>query len=378
MVFTLIRLVKLFELYLNSSDSKFKDLNPRFKAAGSIIEGTRLGAADELDLSLEFGSLKPEHFEISNTALKLSVTQDGKEKIKDWLTTDNCLDMVEFLKDLLDCLQTCLEKNLGNLPKGVSLASPQQKVKWEPCQSCQDKNREREESNEPLLEPRAHCRSCIPNVALSKAGPCLVFKILGHFVSVDIIPIFPSPVADPVKLYNLVTQTLINEQPYGWQKYLDRFMSTDRILPESLALIVETEKPYICMKVLNFNVGTTNFILRPGQILAIDELKDEKLKAVYCYMKGLKTHFDAKVKSYFLKKVLLLEENLEFCRKVENDQMECLFQVLNYPMLRKVFEKHIDYESWSQKIDQAKDDKYQSHFSIPVVSENYSWPCTLL
>ena len=125
-------------------------------------------------------------------------------------------------------------------------------------------------------------------------------------------------------------------------------MRTDRILPESIALVRETSQPNICLKILNFETGTSNFKLRPGQILPIDELDDEKLRTVDCFMKALKVHYAIDVKSYFLKKVLLLEENVEMAKDPANHEVQL------HPLLKKEFELCIDYKAWGEKLNDNK------------------------
>ena len=141
---------------------------------------------------------------------------------------------------------------------------------------------------------------------------------------------------------------------------MKRFLKTDRILPESIALVGDTRKPYICMKIINFEADQSNFILRPGQILDIAELKNEMLKTVYILMKALKDHYKADVKSYFLKKVLLLPDHLAMAKseastnqqgqtesgELHKEELQLLFRCLSHPTLKVVFEKHIDYVKW--------------------------------
>ena len=174
---------------------------------------------------------------------------------------------------------------------------------------------------------------------------------------------FPVPESNTIQLYQLVTKTLMHERPHGWQKYLDRFLKTDQILPESMANVKEASKSHVCLKILNFEAGQSNFILRPGQILDVEELADERLKTVYCNMKALKAHFKADVKSYFLKKVLLLPENLEMARDSTQNPEQLLFQFFSHPSLKKVFETHIDYDRWEELANYS--DSYEYHFYVP-------------
>ena len=280
MAHNLIQTVKVIEHYLNSENSPIAFLKPRFQIAGSIVEGTRLGSANELDLTLHFESMASDHFKVGDSALNYHLTDKGSDLMKNFTDGTDCLDMTAFLKALLETLQFCFKYSSEKLPRSVRTVK--ESVDWVPCDSCKAKNMKK------LLEPWTHCHLCIPTVAMTRAGPCVTLKHDGNTISIDIIPMFPSPVRNPVELYNLVTQTLIREQPLGWQKYLQRFLKTDRILPESMPLVKDTAKPYICLKILSFEGTRGNFILRPGQILEMDQLQDERLKTVYCCMKALK------------------------------------------------------------------------------------------
>ena len=357
MVHDLIRTVKVIEDYLNSDQSPLKHLKPRFTIAGSIIEGTRLVRADELDLSVEFEAMEAGHFEIGDTAMKYLVSAVGKSLLEGFCSDDGSLDMTKFLEKLLRTVLNCIQQE-DVLPQNVR-AMPGS-TNWMPCAECKEKN-----EKDPRVPP-THCKNCIPAVAMTRAGPCIVLEYLeSTLISIDIIPLFPSPEKNPVVLYNVVTRTLIREEPSGWRKYLKRFLKTDRILPESIALVGDTSKPYICMKIINFEADQSNFILRPGQILEIAELQDEMLKTVYILMKALKDHFKADVKSYFLKKVLLLPDHLAMAKseastnqqgqtesgELHKEELQLLFRCLSHPTLKVVFEKHIDYVKWKNNIE---------------------------
>ena len=343
MVHNLINTVKMMENYLNSDNSPIAFLRPRFLIAGSIVEGTRLGSANELDLTLRFESMTSDHFKIGDSALAYHLTDKGTNLMKNFSDENDCFNMITFLKTLLQSIQFCFKNASGKLPRSVSTV--QESVEWMPCDSCKAKKMKS------LLEPWTHCSFCIPTVAMTRAGPCVILEHDFTLISIDIIPMLPSPVRNPVELYNLVTQTLIREQPVGWQKYLQRFLKTDRILPESIALVKDSAKPFICLKILSFEGTSGNFILRPGQILENDQLQDTTLKTVYCHMKALKDHFRVNIKSYILKKVVLLPGNLEKAKDNTQDEYQLLFHYLSHPSLKTEFEKHINYPKWKSAIN---------------------------
>ena len=54
----LLNLVWTLEEDLRKSDTLIGRLKPKFTLSGSIVEGTRLGFANELDLGLTFGAWK--------------------------------------------------------------------------------------------------------------------------------------------------------------------------------------------------------------------------------------------------------------------------------------------------------------------------------
>ena len=209
--------------------------------AGSIVEGARLGNADELDLTLQFEAMLPEHFKIEDSALKFHLTESGRTLIKDFTDDNGCLNMTTFLKTLLETLLFCFSDSSTTDKLPTCVTTVKTIVNWVPCNLCKEKNLQR------VSEPWTHCQNCIPTVSMTKAGPCIVLKHNNMKFSIDIIPMFPSPICNTVELYRLVTRTLITEQPHCWQTYLERFKKNDCILPETIALVENTS--YICLKV---------------------------------------------------------------------------------------------------------------------------------
>ena len=367
-MFDLIRTAKILENFLNSSNSLLAPLKPRLKVAGSIVEGSRLGKPDELDMSMTFKELLPTDIEFLDTALALRITGRGKKVMKRWIDSDNCLDMTQFMKSILDTLQDCLRISQSRLPSNITLASSQ--IEWTPCQSCIDRHKENKENNKvEIATPWSHCGECIPNIALSKSGPCVVLRLLESLVSIDIIPLFASPESDPEKLFKLVVDTLTNEKPPEWRSYHDKFVKKCKILSEELGFLKKISNPQITMKVLNFEPESSNYILRPSQPLDVGKLKNKRRKEIYCMMKALKSHFEADVSSYNLKRVLLLPDHDKLVEDETKDKIEVLLELMKYPMIQEEFQRFIDYDAWKALIVDGKRHRDRRHFFVPAIPE---------
>ena len=141
----------------------------------------------------------------------------------------------------------------------------------------------------------------------------------------------------------------------NWLPYTKKFVKSDVMLPEALSSPIKPKDGCTAMKLLHGESNENVFILRPGQTLAMSNLKEPKMKAAYCYLKALKTLMKADISSYGLKKVLLLEDFASLAGTAEYAR-ELLHLALNHPHLKPVFHGHdfevqgrkmqIDYERW--------------------------------
>ena len=116
----IVSMCKATEESLNSSDA-FKELGIRIKMVGSSVEGTKIFILDEADCMMLFDNLKPEHFELTESATKFKVvTHEGKHLLKEFLDTEGNLDYFKFLELLLTELERFLQES-GGLLEGMSV-----------------------------------------------------------------------------------------------------------------------------------------------------------------------------------------------------------------------------------------------------------------
>ena len=145
---------------------------------GSSVEGTKIFILDEADCMMLFDNLKPEHFELTESATKFKVvTHEGKQLLKEFLDTEGNLDYFKLLELLLTELERFLRES-GGLLEGMT-------VNFVRC--------EHKEEGVGAFDRLKHCKICLPAITYTEAGPCLIFKDGNTIVSIDLIPLLPCP-----------------------------------------------------------------------------------------------------------------------------------------------------------------------------------------
>ena len=182
----------MIEEYLSKSET-FKELGIRIKLIGSSVEGTKISILDEADFFILFDNLKPQHFELTNSATKYKVTEEGKSLMTKFMDYENNLDYFKFLELLLTELESFVKESVSQL-EGMS-------VNFVRC--------EHKVAGEEAFNILKHCKKCLPAVTFTKAGPCLIFKDGITILSIDLIPLLPCPKKDPVEMFHLVTKSLV-------------------------------------------------------------------------------------------------------------------------------------------------------------------------
>ena len=243
----------------NSEGSRFRGLKPTLKIQGSILEGTRVGQADELDLSLTLEALTPKDVFLTSSATLVKVNLDSDQ---------DPVAYGDLLKFILEDLAEGFERISLALPRTIELGVPN--ANFTPCPKCLAVGTQED------LPCFTHCQDCLPPVTMTRMGPCLLFKRDGILISIDIIPGLPHQVTNPLEIHHMVTKTLVQETPENWLPHLRKYLSKDRILPEALiSPFTAHQKPLSC-KVLHFDHSPEgdNFILRAGQVLDMEQLEN--------------------------------------------------------------------------------------------------------
>ena len=317
---------------------RIPNLEPKFILVGSIIEGTRIHSAMELDITVQFNGLEKYPLLLKDDPFTLSSVEEN-HLLYEW-SNEGVFQYEKFLAFFLSALQEIISKTkekFSNLTeKRISVGKLPSTCKF----GCPRKEN----------EFYTHCEECIFTVTQTKCGACLVFKWKDENFTVDLIPVLPVKGKNFNQMINLITETLFRDRPPNWLAHLRTFIKRDRVLPESFLEVLEgnPEKPIqVAIKLLHFGTKR-NFIIRPAQQLAVTkEFKEnQRLKRVYCQIKCLKSLLGVNVNSYFIKKVLLTDV-MKTKFNVEVD-MYFLYEALHHSELKIKFESIIDYAKWQR------------------------------
>ena len=364
-------------------------LRPKFTLIGSIAEGTRLFQADELDISVKFEALQQFPLRVSRAnACQLLVDEEhvlgrfcrrpGKGGGSPPFLAFN---HERFLRYFLEAVRKSLLRIevQDGWPKTLSFNGKT----WMSCPACRELTESRRTS---LYHPQTHCpdRRCLPMVAHSKVGSCLVFQWRGGRLplNVDLVPVFPvrSPERGLFGLFDATINTLLRRKPENWTAHFRGIIEQDRILPECfLERQMEEEEMEACsrlsdevcnvtVKLLNYS-EEDNHVVRPGQIMSVHEVRGGgKLRDVYICVKAAKELLRVNAKSYLIKKIVLTQE---MKRKILHPDMglsEALWEVMSHAELRKKFGAKVDLKKWKAKIRLSrKEGAHDALDHIPLI-----------
>ena len=378
-------------------------LMPFFIAIGSIIEGSRLISATEVDLTTQFKAFyicdgcdkytgcrdheklqcsdvcpicehrRPTGFEVDYGDGSRLLVKDRKlgTLLEGFVGKDDEFDYVKFLWQYLKDIEKALDSLKQRLEEECHITFDMHPGSI----SCQECLNERDDTY--LHRPFTHCTKHPKAVCFTKIGPCLIFKWhnKGRFqdepeeviITVDLVPVFPVKESNTMTLFDTVLKTLMKNTPPGWLKGLDSFNDRDKVLPGAFKKVVEDSSRKgdytdIAIKISHFG-PVKPFGIRPGQTLSCDVFFDEgsRFYEIYCFVKTLKTICKASVSSFFLKKIMLSPElQVMLGKNKKFDRYEILFQVLSHPEVKEEFQrrknegKAIDYKQWMRLVDKKK------------------------
>ena len=348
MVRDMLRVMQLIETEMRS---KLPQLDLKFILVGSVAEGTRTHAANELDVMAWFNILEFYPLLLTNND-PFNVKVSGNYNPMETWARNGHLAYERFHLHFLERLSEVIRENKGQI---ISLTEERIELEGESrdLQCCPRYNYDQ--------CCYTHCRNCIFNVTQTKCGACLVFKWKsrefdrGEILTIDLIPTLAVKGMDLNQMMISVTKTLFTKRPANWLRYLTSFMNRDRVLPESYYQLFEKDsgRPIpIAMKLLHFG-NDHNFIIRPAQFLGVSSafLNDQKLKKCYARLKCLKTLLNVSLNSYFVKKVLLSDD---MRGKTENQsEFELLKACLNHSDIRHKFKAIIDYKTLETSLEDS-------------------------
>ena len=299
----LIHVAKLLEEYLRTK-STLKCLKPSFVLIGSIIENCRVGHGSELDITLEFKSLKGSYFQMGVNAFKIRLSKTGlmffqglglNKFVKEDHSPVKSFDYEKFFTEQLEQIKAGLKDitdksgvlYLNDADKSETM-SFNLNYHYKECPT--GKCKPTKEANG--FNPIQHCIKCIPGVTWTSLGPCVISKWRNgqqtENLTIDLIPVFPHS-STSLELFRHLIETLFIELPPNWLKTLkvihghDLFFNIrfifliilfkayyerDRMLPETMAIETITERrrkspPMVAIKFQHYG-DVNNTLLRPG------------------------------------------------------------------------------------------------------------------
>ena len=238
------------EDFLRNHSKLFKSLKPCFKLIGSIAEGTRIGRAVEVDITIDFLELKNCLEVDENDPRKIKVIDENKwenlglsQFIKEE-KTEKLFDFPKFLQTLLEELELAMK---SITPTGK--LSFMQIIHGVPHHG----------STEPKFE-NSHCKKHLPFLTHTKIGPCLVLS-WGHkdIVTIDLIPVFHVTNKSCLPIMRKTLQMLVEKRPKGWLKYFQGIIERDRILPDMLTSDSDMSKGGILVISLSLSIVASAF-----------------------------------------------------------------------------------------------------------------------
>ena len=291
-----------------------KEFGMRFIPVGSVIEGTRLGFPNELDLMMDFENLQ-NCFEVGDNAMKLIITEKGKKKIPWKYQTRDELDkllcdfnavFVDLLQFLHDTVCFIKKEKSSEFPSELGFNLNSEYNPWTCTTGCK------------LVGPTTykvwqHCSNHKQVVNFTKVAPCLNL----HWtypdgkkmpVSIDLVPLFHVTNSNIIELHKTVKKTLRKYRPVGWVKYWMGLLASDMLIPETLHQ-QQNEKgkgSKVSLKFINFHPDQ-NFIIRPGINFDIYYVYGHDRHTLIA-LKMIKALTQSKVKSFHMKKILIAEE----------------------------------------------------------------------
>jgi hypothetical protein len=329
--------LQLLQKDLTQSGRALAPLKPNFLLIGSIAEGTRMGKADEVDISIRFQALRDHPLEVlkdNGVGADYNLTNLGFQQgcpsfMANFVDKHQRFDFPVFLRCFLKEIRT----SVNNIKAAGKMPDPRLEVMpyWTPCKVCQSHH----ETTLKPWQPLTHCKSCAPTVTHNKIAACLILRWRAKkgqeatSVTVDVVPRFSvRHVEGHSSLCGRVTRFLLDTKPPGWRQQFYNIIDKDRILPEnttttSFSFEGENSAFTSTIQLLNYFPPSSSWpcwLLRPGQVLSVnrDFSMDRRLRDVYITLKGVNSLLRVNVSSYVLKKVILQDHMRDFVKDPTN------------------------------------------------------------
>ena len=344
----------------NLNIGPLRDFIPFFELVGSMAEGTRIGLANELDLSLKMRSwINNVPFKVNNDPFSLKKAPTCPAFMEVFFTK-NDFQFHKFIHFLLNAVEKAITKIFEgeNHPQLHYITSNKKWIDGKtPCNGHCRRNLERNEFMQ--------CEQCAVTVSQTKSGVALQFEWRPEkslfpdktkpqiYCSIDIVPIFPIEPIPTMELTRLINRQMLDaDPPEGWLSFMFKYPYEYKIIQE----LIESGGGYIisvCMKTMNFNEGRNHHI-KPAQEFTEDKFSSERMKNIYSYIKFLKKGLHIDLSSYWVKKELLKPEYQSILNSCSWEALKdaddfALVQILLQPEFQTKFRDKIDLKKSQEK-----------------------------
>ena len=373
-------LLDLYHTLEKEMKEALREFDPEFQMSGSMIEGTRLGLANELDIGLIFNTLKDSlALKVEGDPFSLKKSDTAPAFMKRFFD-GNEFDYHDFKLFLLDTFSNIIKDifdkhKLSGSNKLICVTTNEAWAKGETkCNGdCKRKMKKADTKYE-------QCILCCVCVSQTKIGIALQFQwvfenavmgeetkcqkhensgyknlllndifkdeeIITVYCSIDIIPELPIEEIDAFALASLVNRSMLApNSPEKWLRCICNYVKHYQIIND----IIHSEKGMISsvvLKTMNF-CEQRNHHVRPSQPHTLGEkFQSVEMKKIYCYIKYLKKSLDLDLSSYWVKKELLKQEYQDIVDSKKKDLFagdNALVAVLSQPEFQSQVGDKID------------------------------------
>ena len=362
-------LLNLYHTLEREMKVALREYDPEFQMSGSMIEGTRLGLANELDIGLIFNALKKRNvaFKVDRDPFMLRKADTAPIFMEEYFNARHEFDYHSFKLFLLNKFSSIIKDIFqnGKLKGSNRLICVTTNDAWEKGETkCGGKCKQDMKSDPTKSE---QCTQCVVSVSQTKIGLALQFiwvsecpfiyptwdhqygniiqrgKKVTMYCSIDIVPELPIEEIEALTLARIANRPMLSpDPPERWLKCLYNYAKHYRIIQD----LIQSDKGKInsvVLKVMNL-CEERNHYVRPAQPNTEGEkFQSEDMKKIYCCIKYLKKALDLDLSTYWVKKELLKQEYLDIVHS-NRDKTRALLTVLSQPQFRPKVADGIDID----------------------------------
>ena len=312
-----------------------------------MAEGTRIGIANELDITLKFQAWRDQiPFMVRDDPFSLKKAANSPKIMEDFFYEET-FQFHKFMHFLLKAVDKSIchifaeRRNPANL-KCITTNQDWNEGRTQCKGQCKSK----------LVEQNfEQCKQCAVTLSQTKSGIVLQFEWecnesndndgVKIFCSIDLIPTFPIEPIPSTRLARLIVANMLcDNPPYGWLNFLFKY-AKDYKINLQLHQGEREDVRSVGLKTMNFLTGRNHFV-KPAHDYTQAKFSSDRMKNIYTYIKFLKKVLDLDLSSFWVKKELLKGKYQSILDGAEKDDIALLL-ILSENEFRIKMEKSIDF-----------------------------------